>query len=97
MEYTIKMKPDFAKKAGLLPRLENLSLLRRLTGVYAALLEQPLTPRQTLHLLHAQLAGMTLLLTACASLLFYVLELAWFGMAMNGCARALHNGSQNLS
>lgn len=92
MNYTVSLKSTSCKKShGLLPRLESLAALRRLTRLYSRLIEQPLTPRQTLHLLNAQLAGSLLLMTASAPCLFLALELAWFAAALSGCARALRS------
>lgn len=90
MEYAANMPRTTAGKSlNLLATLEQLGAVRRLADVYSRLLEERVTPRQTLHLVHAQLACFALLLTASAPWAFYVLELAWTALAVKGCANAL--------
>lgn len=51
---------DTNKTVGLLARLESSHCIKRLADTYSRLLEEPVTPRRTLRLLHAQLAGLML-------------------------------------
>ena len=68
-----------------------MSLLARLTETYSKLLEMKLSNGQTLHLLNAQLAGVSSLLF-CESVVGILLCLAWFALAVRGCAKAFRAG-----
>ena len=70
----------------ILPSL--LSLVEPLARIYSDILEHPVSPRQTLHLLHVQIAALMLLLPACAPLMYYALATVWCGLALRGCVEA---------
>ena len=76
------------KPVSLTARLLQCRALRRLAALYAAVLDQPVTPRQALHLTNAQTAFLALLLPCAASLVYYALVLAWCLLALRGCRRA---------
>lgn len=65
-----------------------LTMAEPLSRIYSDLLEQPVSPKQTLHLLHVQLAALMLLLPVCAPLHYYALSTLWCGLAIRGCVRA---------
>lgn len=69
-----------------------LSLAEPLARIFSDILEQPVSPRQTLHMLHVQLAALALLLPVGAPIEYYVLATAWCGLALRGCARAFRRG-----
>lgn len=59
-----------------------------LSAFYSRLLEMRVTPRQTLHLLHAQCAFFVLLFPLPFSLWMRLLFLLWFVLSVRGCRRA---------
>ena len=65
-----------------------LSLATPVSRIYSDLLEQPVNPRQTLHLLHVQLAVLMLLLPIGAHLSYYAIAALWCALALNGCVKA---------
>jgi len=64
------------------------SLVGFLARVYSDILERPVSPRQTLHLLHVQVAALMLLLPVCAPLTYYALATLWCGLALRGCVES---------
>ncbi len=63
----------------------RLPIIRRLAHLYSLLLEETVTPRQTLRLLHAQLAGLCLLWPADIALSLRGMALAWAAAAIYQC------------
>lgn len=76
------------KSMSLTERVLSSRAMQRLAALYGAVLEQPVTPRQALHLTNAQAAFAALLLPFAASILYYTLVLAWCLLALRGCRRA---------
>ena len=59
-----------------------------LASFYGRLLEMRVTPRQALHLLHAQCAFFLLLLPLPFALWLRVIFLLWFALVLRQCRRA---------
>lgn len=68
-----------------------LSLVEPLARIYSDILEKPVSPRQTLHLLHVQIAALMLLLPVSAPLAYYALATVWCGLALRGCAESFRH------
>ncbi|MEG1580211.1 MAG: hypothetical protein RR386_02995 [Bacteroidaceae bacterium] len=77
----------------LFARLQQLVLrftpLVALAGIYSKVMEQRITPLQTLQLLHAQIACFALILVGSTSWLLSILFLVWAVVAVWQCKRAL--------
>lgn len=70
--------------------LEASGCMRSLASKFSQLLEQKVTPRQSLHILNMCAASTALLLPAQAPMSYYALSLLWAGLALRGCARAFN-------
>lgn len=69
-----------------LQRLESLRCIQRLAEIYSQLTEEQISARRTLHLLHAQLALVLLLLFGGSSVGMAALFTAWTTLAIRQCA-----------
>lgn len=75
-------KSTFRYFAGI---VENSAMVNKLATLYSKLLEEPVSPRRTLHFVNAQVAAF-LLLSACnASAVTLSLLTIWAGAAIYGC------------
>lgn len=83
-ESTVQFRPLSAVRH-LSARLAALACIRRLARLYSRLLEEPVSPRRTLRLLHVQLAGLLLVLPADLHPGFRLLFLAWLMLAARSC------------
>lgn len=86
-ELTLNAAAPARRTLHLSQRIENSRILLRLAALYSRLLEEPVTPRRTLRLLHAQLAALTLLMMGTPSLLLGMLLLAWTALAVWQCRK----------
>lgn len=75
--------------SALLERLERTKAVERLADFYSKLLEERVTARCTLHLLHAQVAGLFLIFPVDASVAYRMVCLAWLALACLQCKRHL--------
>ncbi len=69
-------------------RLTHLRPVVALTSFYSALLEENITPRQTLLLIQAQVAFFALVFPLSFSLALRLVFLLWFVLALVHCRRA---------
>ncbi len=69
-------------------RLTHLRPVVALTAVYSRLLEEDITPRQTLLLLQAQVAFFALAFPLAFSLALRLVFLLWFALSLVHCRRA---------
>lgn len=69
----------------LVERLAATSAVRRLADLYSHLLEETVSPRRTLHLVHAQVAALALFFPIDMPASARLLCLAWFGIACLQC------------
>ena len=76
---------DFARSIQLASRLENLRPVRWLSGLYSKLLEEHVSPRRTLRLVHAQVGLAALLILGGSSVVMAALLTAWTCLAMWQC------------
>ena len=74
-----------AKSFRFLERLESTRLVKSLAKVYSRLLEERVSTRRTLKLVHAQFAMGALLLLGSASLIMAVLLCVWTLLAVWQC------------
>ena len=74
-----------SKSLSLLARLENTALVAYFSKIYSNLLEEKVSARRTLKLLHAQLAMGTLLLLGGLSAMMAILLCAWTVLAVWQC------------
>lgn len=79
--------PRTAARRGLLSRLERLTVVRRLAALYSFLLEETVTPRRALRLLHAQTAILMFIFPVSMSLGLRALLLLWVALACRSCRR----------
>lgn len=68
--------------------LESLGFVKALAAIYSGLLEETVSPRRTLHLLHAQVACLILVFPAALPLLVRVLLFVWAVLAVRGCRKS---------
>lgn len=61
--------------------------LAGISKLYSDILEEEITPRQTLHLLNAQIAFLGIVLPV-GPLFVNAFAVAWFALALRGCKRA---------
>lgn len=73
------------KSFSLLARLETTSLVVRLSRIYSGLLEEKVSARRTLKLVHAQLAMAALLLVGGVSTVVAILLSIWTVLAVWQC------------
>lgn len=59
----------------------------KLAALYSKLLEEPVTPRRTLHFINAQLSAFMLVCTSAESTGALVALAAWTGAAIYGCRK----------
>lgn len=74
-----------AVRFNLVARIESCVWLQRLASVYSALLEEKISPRRTLRLLHAQAALFCAVAPASMPLGLRTVLLAWAGVAVWQC------------
>lgn len=68
--------------------LENSLPVRQLARCYSDILEMPISPRRTLHFLHAQLSILMLLLFGGGSIFMLLLLAAWTCLALANCSKS---------
>ena len=76
------------KSQNLFDRLANLRPIVALAALYRRLLEEPVSPRHTLHLLNAQAAILAVIFPADFSLMLRAIFLLWMILALLGCRRS---------
>ncbi len=75
------------KATSLIGRIENLRAVRSLAAAYSSLLEETVTPRRTLKLVHAQMAAALFLLPADMPTGLRLLLIAWAALACWQCRK----------
>lgn len=68
--------------------LESLGFVKALAAIYSTLLEETVSPRRTLHFIHAQLACIMLVLPIACPLLVHALLFVWAVLAVRGCRKS---------
>ncbi len=81
------LKKSLGKNLKILGFIEEFRPIRTLSRIYSILLEEPVSPRQTLKLLHVQLAALCLVMPADMPLGLRALFLLWTGVALLQCKR----------
>lgn len=77
---------------GLMKRIESGKSVRRLSRLYSFLLEEPVSARRTLGLVHVQLSLWALLLLGGHSLWLTLLLWGWALVALRQCRDFWHTG-----
>lgn len=69
-------------------RIAETDFIQSMSELFSAVMEENVTPMQTLCLLNSVLAGLMLIFTACVPMMVRLIFLVWFGISLLQCRQA---------